>query len=320
MQRDRPALLLIPTAIALGVAALFLFSYRADLPASVLSSRYADQRSEFVSVHGVNVHVRDDGEGDTLILLHDAGASLHVWDGWIEPLRHDLRVVRLDLPGFGLTGPDPQDDYRIARYVEFVRAFAAELQLEEFHLGGHGLGGQVAWNYALEHPDDVRRLVLVAPSGYPRGDPPPSSGMGGIARVPGVRWLAAHMTPRAQTEAMLRQSVADPAAVTDALVDRYYELSLRPGNRRARIERAIASAADVNGDHARIRQPTLILWGMADRLAPLADARGFVDDIGNARLLTFPGVGHLVPEELPQQSARAALTFLRDRAGDDTPR
>ena len=106
----------------------------------------------------------------------------------------------------------------------------------------------------------------------------------------------------------------NPSLVTDDIVDRYFELSLRPGNRRAFVERVLDAGADDDGDHRLISQPTLILWGVEDRWIPLADARGFADDIEDARLKVFPGVGHIPMEELPGPSARAALTFLRDQA------
>ena len=120
------------------------------------------------------------------------------------------------------------------------------------------------------------------------------------------------MTPRSLTENSLHEVYADTSKVTDALVDRYYELSLRPGNRRAFVERALDAADDKDGNHREITQPTLILWGVEDRWIPLADGRGFADDIADSRLIAYPGVGHVPMEEIPGQSARAALTFMRD--------
>ena len=122
----------------------------------------------------------------------------------------------------------------------------------------------------------------------------------------------AYMTPRSLTESSLREVYGNPSRVTDEIVDRYFELALRPGNRRAFIERTLDAQHDVDGDHRKITQPTLIMWGVEDRWIPLEDGRAFADDIEGSRLVAFPGVGHIPMEEIPGQSARTALTFLRD--------
>ena len=116
---------------------------------------------------GLSVHYRDEGAGPPLLLLHGTGSSLHTWDAWTDALRGHFRVIRMDLPGFGLTGPNRDDDYRIERYVEFVEAFRRRLGLESFALAGNSLGGEIAWSYTVAHPDRVSALVLVDPAGYP---------------------------------------------------------------------------------------------------------------------------------------------------------
>ena len=313
MRKRRTRLLWIPTVAAVALGTLFLSAYRPDIPMADLKRKYANAESQFVTLQGMPVHYRDEGRGPPLVLLHGTGASLHTWDGWISPLKHDFRIIRLDLPGFGLTGPAADDDYTIRRYVDFLREFTRELNLDRFHLAGNSLGGRIAWNYALEYAGDVDRLVLIDAAGYPRAQVIDDSMIFKIARTPGINWLFTVMTPRSMTERSLREVYGDPGKVTDEVIDRYFELSLRPGNRRAFVERVLDSSGDMDGDHRKISQPTLILWGVEDRWIPLADARGFADDIPGSRLRVFPGVGHIPMEELPGQSARAALTFLRDQ-------
>ena len=312
MAKRKPVLLWIPTVAALTLGALFLTGYRADIPLNDLKIKYANANSQYVNVLGMPVHYRDEGSGPAVLLLHGTGASLHTWDGWIDILKHDFRIIRLDLPGFGLTGPDPSNDYRVGRYVEFISEFVEALNLDSFHIAGNSLGGRIAWNFALAYPDRVSKLILIDSSGYPRPDIVNQSFVFKLARMPGINWLLTVMTPRSMTENALREVYADPDKVTDELVDRYFELLLRPGNRRAFVERALDALDDIDGDHRKISQPTLILWGMEDRWIPIADGRGFLDDIPDSTLVSFPGIGHVPMEELPGQSARAALTFLRD--------
>lgn len=312
MSQRKPIFLWIPTVAAIVLGALFLAAYRADIPLSDLKIKYGNAASQYINVLGMPVHYRDEGSGPVLLLLHGTGASLHTWDGWIETLRHDFRIVRLDLPGFGLTGPNPTGDYRIGSYVNFVNEFATALNLGQFHVAGNSLGGRIAWNYALTHPDRVAKLILIDSAGYPRPEAVNDSLIFRVARIPIVNWLFTVMTPRSLTENSLREVYGDPDKVTDELVDRYFELALRPGNRQAFVERVLDARDDLDGDHRKISQPTLIMWGMEDRWIPIADGRGFADDIAGSRLISFPGVGHIPMEELPGQSARTALTFLVD--------
>ena len=98
-----------------------------DRPVETLVARWAQPPSEFIDLDGQLVHVRDEGpKGDAapIVLLHGTSASLHTWDGWVQALRPTRRVVRIDLPAFGLTGPFggkyTPDDYRGDTYARFV--------------------------------------------------------------------------------------------------------------------------------------------------------------------------------------------------------
>lgn len=316
MRPRRTAQLWIPTVLAVTVGSLFLAAYRPDLPFPLLVDRYTNAESEFADVMGMRVHYRDEGRGGIpILLLHGTGASLHTWDGWVSALGYEYRVIRMDLPGFGLTGPQPAGDYRIQSYVEFVRAFADVLELPPFHLAGNSLGGNIAWNFALAYPDRVRKLVLIDASGYPdySDDRAPNDSLiFRLSRLPGVNRLFESLTPRSLVASSLNEVYGDPSKISEELIDRYYELARRPGNRGAFVKRALDASQDVTGSPAAITQPTLIMWGAEDRWIPLADGRSFTADIPDSRLIVYPGVGHLPMEEIPGPSARAALSFLKN--------
>lgn len=301
------------TVLCLLCAGVFVSAYRSDLPLSDLVRKYTNEESEFMDVAGMRVHFRDEGSGDNvLLLLHGIGASLHTWDGWIRPLENDHRILRVDLPGFGLTGPDPDGDYSIQGYVDFLDEFLDKLGIQSIDITGNSLGGQIAWNYALSRPQRVRRLVMIDAAGYPRDKDRASGTVLRLARLPLVNTLLTMLTPRSLVADSLQEVYGDPGKLTDDIIDRYYELARRQGNRQAFIERALATSIDRNGDHRDLTQPVLILWGAEDRWIPLEDGRAFARDIAGARLVVFPGVGHIPMEELPGPTARAALTFLRD--------
>jgi pimeloyl-ACP methyl ester carboxylesterase len=234
---------------------------------------------------------------------------LHTWAGWSEDLRRQRRVIRFDLPAFGLTGPDPRNDYSIEAYVRFVTAVVDTLGVKSFVLAGNSLGGQIAWATAVAHPERVVSLVLVDSAGYPLQ--PQSVPIGfRVARTPGLRKVMEFVLPRGVVENSLRNVYGDPSKVTPELVDRFYELTLRQGNRAAlgsRLEQKLS------GDELQIKAlkvPTLIVWGAKDRLIPLENGRRFAADIQNSQLVVFDNLGHVPQEEDAQATVKAVKQFL----------
>jgi pimeloyl-ACP methyl ester carboxylesterase len=282
---------------------------RGDLPLETLRQRWAGGASKFVAVDGMEVHYRDEGVGPAVVLLHGTSASLHTWDGWAAELARNYRVVRFDLPAFGLTGPSPSRDYSIAAYVTFVERMAESLGVDRFVLAGNSLGGRVAWQYALEHRERVRGLILVDAAGYPlQARDLPLAFV--IARWPLLPRLLVALDPTPFVDEGLRRSYGDPARITPGVLDRYVELSLRPGNREAFVQRMQAGFAQDSGRIASIRTPTLILWGALDRLIDPGDAQRFAADIAGAQVVVYPELGHIPMEEDPARTVRDAENFL----------
>ncbi len=302
-------------ALVLLLTVGYLSRLRGDIPLETLKARWAGGTSQFVAVDGMEVHVRDEGSGPPVVLVHGTSSSLHTWDGWAERLRQGHRVVRFDLPAFGLTGPSPTRDYSIDAYVALVDHLTTRLGLRRFVLGGNSLGGGIAWAYALAHPDRVRGLILVDAIGYPlRGsDLPIAFRMAGWPVLPS---LLAHLDPRRLVENGVRKSYGDASRIQPAIVDRYYELTLRPGNRAAFVDRMRAARRDDSARIRELRQPTLILWGAEDRLVPVEAARSFARDIQGAQLIVYAGLGHVPMEEDPTRTATDVERFLSTLAPD----
>ncbi len=288
-----------------------------DRPVGQLAQRWGQPPSQFVGIAGVQAHVRDEGRRDDpmpVVLLHGTSASLHTWDGWVDLLQPERRVVRVDLPGFGLTGPAADADYRIERYVEFVTQLLDALGIERCVLAGNSFGGWVAWETALAHPDRVGALLLVDSAGYPLESQSVPLGFR-LAQMPLLNGLMESVLPRSVVASSLRNTYGDPSRVTPALVDRYFELTLREGNRAALAQRFAAGRHSLTPERLRdLSIPTLILWGGRDRLIPPQFAQRFHDDIAGSRLVMFPDLGHVPHEEDPGATAAAALAFLRETA------
>ena len=302
-------------ACSIFLMAGLLATWAPDRSVQQLSARWAPAPSQFLPVLGMQVHLRDEGpRGDPLpiVLLHGTSASLHTWDAWTQALTHQRRVIRFDLPAFGLTGPHPDNDYSIAAYVRFVVAVLDQMGVQQFVLAGNSLGGQIAWGTAVAHPQRVKKLVLIDSAGYRLQSTSVPLGFT-IARTPGLRVVMEYVLPRGVVQSSVRNVYGDPAKVTADLVDRYYELTLRAGNRQA-----LAYRMDQlhSGDEAALKGlkvPTLVMWGAKDRLIPPDTAQRFLADIAGAQMVIFDDLGHVPHEEDGPKTVEAFKLFMSAR-------
>ena len=311
---------LVGVLILLTVFALS-WAHRADLPVEALVARWAPAPSEFIELRGQLVHLRDEGPRHTgagspppLLLLHGTASSLHTWEGWARALRSQRRVVSVDLPGFGLTGPFAgeyeRDNYHADALARFVVDLLQERGIERAVIAGNSLGGEVAWRTAHAAPARVAALVLVdslGPAFVPEAVPPAFI----AARTPVLNKLVEWTLPRELVLQSLQSVYGEPARITPELVDRHYELALREGNRRALVQRFRQQQL---GEHAErldgLRLPTLILWGGRDRLVPPAVGRELQARIAGSRLVMFPELGHVPQEEDPLATVQPVREFL----------
>jgi pimeloyl-ACP methyl ester carboxylesterase len=301
--------------VAGTIGAAFIAWRVPDQPVSALQARWAPPPSQFIAVRGMQVHVRDEGprhDPMPIVLLHGTGASLHTWEGWTRALARERRVIRFDLPGFGLTGPSPDGAYTIEGYVDTVLAVADTLGVQRFIVAGNSLGGYVAWATAILHPQRVDRLILVDAAGYPfQSQSVPLAFR--IARTPLLNVLMRDVLPRRIVESSLRDVYGDPSKVTPALVDRYFDLATREGNRAALVARFDQTTPGSLAERVReIQVPTLILWGGKDRLIPLEFGERFAREIQGSQLVVFDALGHVPHEEDPLRTVEAVLPFIQN--------
>jgi pimeloyl-ACP methyl ester carboxylesterase len=217
----------------------------------------------------------------------------------------------MDLPGFGLTGPAPDGDYRMERYADFIAALMDQLGVRRAVLAGNSLGGGIAWHTAVRHPERVSRLVLVDATGYPLQSTSVPLGFR-LAQIGWLQPLMSQLLPRDMIESSVRNVYADPGKVTPELVDRYYELTLRAGNRVSLSQRLKLRETDEQyaGLIKTIRQPTLILWGAQDQLITEPSGQRFHQDIAGSQYVVFDALGHVPQEEDPKRSVLPVLKFL----------
>lgn len=292
--------------ILIGVVIVSLL--RSDIPVEELKKQYANEHSKFIEINGMNVHYRDEGEGIPLVLIHGTSSSLHTWDGWVSQLQGNFRIIRLDLPGFGLTGPDPKHDYSMDSYVSFMKTFLEKLNIDSCYMAGSSLGGYITWNVASAYPDLVKKMILIDAAGYPF-DPNAIPFVFRLARSP-IAPILYHVTPRFFIAQNIKEVYGNDSMITDAIIDRYYNLNLREGNRGAFLDLANSFQFDRYEKLKTIKTPTLIMWGEKDIWVNPNLAKHFNQDLSNSSLIMYPGVGHIPMEEIPVRTAEDAKLFL----------
>jgi len=287
-------------------------SIYADISVEDLKKEYTNEQSQFIEVDEINVHFRDEGEGFPIVLIHGTAASLHTWDAWTDELKKTNRVIRMDLPAFGITGPNKNADYSIEAYTTFLHSFLEKLKLEKFHLAGNSLGGNIAWNYTADYPSKVEKLILVDASGLPTNKSQPA--IFKMAKTPILNSLFLYITPRFLIKKNIEEVYEDDSKITDELINRYHKMALRVGNRKAFIDRAKTDFkldTQVNLEKLKsIQTSTLLIWGAKDLWIPIANGIRMNEILVNSKLEVLENSGHVPMEENPRESLKLMNDFL----------
>ena len=301
-------------AIIVVVVLLIKGVVYSDIPLEELKKKYANEFSKFVEVDGMQVHYRDEGKGTPIVLIHGTASSLHTWNDWTEELKKTHRVLRMDLPAFGLTGANTNADYSIQNYTRFLQEFLSKVNVDDFYLVGNSLGGNIASDYAAEHPEKVKKLVLIDASGLPTNKPQPW--IFKLAKTPVLNSLFLYITPKAVIKDNMEQVYEDDSKITEILITRYHEMALREGNRKAFIDRAkIGFLLDEKATLEKlksIKTETLLLWGENDIWIPLDNGKRMKGLLENSKLVIIKNSGHVPMEENPQESLALFLDFINN--------
>jgi len=298
------------TLLTLSVIGLLiaLWAYQ-DIPADVLEAKYANEASRFMNIDGVRVYYRDEGEGPVIVLVHAHFASLLGWDPWVEALKDKYRVIRFDMTSHGLTGPDPSGDYTVERTVDLAEKFIDAMGLEELSIGGTSLGGTVALHFASRHPERVDKLILLSPGSLEGKEQMKRRGKPGKSAS-----VLEYILPRFIPEYMLSSAWGKTSELPQDLVDQWYDMWMREGQREAEVERLRQyEAGDLEGVIAGVQAPVLILWGEANPQAPVEQAPEFIELLTNAesvKLKIYPGVGHMAVQEAGDITGADVRAFM----------
>ena len=300
---------------ALAMALLSVSSAAAAEPPVSLShaqaqARYADDASRFAEIDNVRLHYKDEGSGPAILLIHGSMGDVSDWDGWVEVLEKQYRVVRFDLPGFGISGTIANGNYSIDRSLALIDGLMDTLGLERFAIAGVSYGGPVAFRYAATRTERVTALVIMNSAGieYGKQRVDPETGEKDFFKA------ATSGISRDFIAAGLREAFHDPALVTDALIDRKHTLMNLKGRPE---EGAIMIRQYERGDPyrvlAHVRAPVLVLWGGAEKSLSQETADEFVAAVTNAsavRKVVQREGGHWMHVGLAAPTARTVKGFL----------
>lgn len=307
-------LVLFVATLALMRAGLFNPSY------DDVKARWADAPSKFVKVGDVTLHVRDEGQGPVVLMLHSSMSNLRIWDAWADRLKTHYRVIRLDWPPYGLS-TDPNPSTGLAGMMKLIEAFVEQEHLDKFAIVGSSSGATLSVLYTAAHPEKVTALAL---STLPL-EAPPTTHVSAIET--GTIWLHENVVPNYYPKFYYRWMLSSlygvPARLKPETVDWYYDTNNLPGG-FARV-RAYYQAnkkslwkKGAGTEAAQVKVPILLQWGDRDIVLPTYLADKAVKQFANAKvtMIHYPDVGHYPMLELPDETGRDLDRFL----GQVTPR
>ncbi|WDI32345.1 alpha/beta hydrolase [Hyphococcus flavus] len=300
-------LLLIILAGA-GVFGVMTWRAAKGVPADDIDAKYMTSDDRIVEIAGAQVRVREQGpeDGHPVLLVHGFTHSLETWNNWTDALKSDYRVIRYDLLGHGLTGPDPLERYAPQERAAFIGDIMDALGLDSVVIAGNSLGGLAAWRFAAEQGDKVNGLILISAGAFPLNgvsDTP--------AEIPAAMKAYLLTAPEAGVRASAEIIYGDDSKITDGRVATMRDMIRREGNGQALIKSLEEfTLPDPAEALSSITAPTLILWGENDVIIPIEQGRRIEELIPNARLLSYPGVGHAAQEEAPEETVADAKAFL----------
>ncbi|MBN2160780.1 MAG: alpha/beta hydrolase [Spirochaetes bacterium] len=280
-----------------------------------IAKRYGNSIDPLLIQKGLDITVRyrDEGQGQPVLLLHGVCASLETWDGWVRRMKGRFRIIRIDIPGFGMTGPAPDKRYyRKEIAVDFVDLLMDRLGIRQFSIVGNSLGGYIAWNYALKYPHKIKKMILIDSVGYNQKLPALLS----FASSPAIQSIARSMMPRSMLNSAVKQVYGDKSKVTPEIQQRYFDFAMREGNKAAYVD-VFAEMVRMNNvpglssDIPNIRVPVMVMWGTKDEWIPYTWVESWKKDLPSAKFISYEGAGHIPMEEIPDRSSQDAMKFLR---------
>jgi pimeloyl-ACP methyl ester carboxylesterase len=276
-----------------------------------IEAKYASAPSKFIDIEGTRVHYRDEGSGPTIVLMHGVLSSLHTWNGWTENLKKDHRIIRFDIPAFGLTGKLGNNKYTIENYLNTIELFLKKMDVPpKFVIVGNSLGGLLAWNYAVKNPDRILKLGLIDSAAYPQELPSIMK----LMIAPIIRNLPVNMIPKFLVNKNVDSVYGDTSRISKETYQLYFDINHFPGDHEATVKLfqylETVSNTEQTEPLKSLKMPIMVMWGEKDQWIPFNPR--WKNDLPNAYFVTYKGVGHVPMEEIPELSVNDFKNWLNN--------
>lgn len=286
----------------------FIFFRTPDTNAKEMKVKYSSPASLFLDTPDARIHYRDEGPRDApvLLLVHGGNASLHTWEAVVDALDDRYRLISFDMPGHGLTGPSTSRDYSASALIKAATQVLDAAGVQRATWVGNSLGGWLVWRAGLTVPERVNGLILLNAAGAEIGQPSKPYLGARLAQSWLGRQLMPHITPESLVRKSVQQTVANPAALKDETVRRYWELLRYPGNRQAAGDRFLVDREPDQWKRiGTLKMPVLLIWGAQDKVIPIVHGNAFAKAITGSELIVIGNAGHLPMEETPSEVSKA---------------
>ena len=305
-------LLLLAVVIATGV--LYITTLRPNLIISKAEdkARFTQPTSHFIKWRGSEIHYTDEGQGIPVVMIHGFGGSFLNWNKLDARMNSEYRVIRVDLPGFGLSDlpePDGAKTDFVQQYRDFMTFFIDTLHLDSLYVVGNSMGGMMAWGTAADHPDKVKKLVLLAAAGYDLENI--SNNVARFMKMPFIRSFFLRGLPLSSSEGSAKKVYADTTKINHESVRNNNMMWNRDGNIKAACDIVSCGIYPDSTLITKIQCPTLIIWGKQDQIVPVDHAYRFQRDIKGSQLLIYDTCGHCAMMERPDETAAAIKAFFK---------
>lgn len=306
----RKLLYIVGIGIATFVILLLILYLR---PSQLISREEAVKKiqqphSKFYNWNGSSIHYVDQGKGPVIIMIHGLGGSHRNFEKLALALQDSFRVIRIDLPGFGLSEfPKEQHDYKKV-YENCLADLIQTLQLDSVTLIGNSMGGMVAWNYCAHTPDAVRNLILMGSAGYDLAAARKQAVS--IASLPLAEKIVSKGVPLWITQQGVKRCYYNDNIINPIEVEKANVFWNTKGNLDQFFRLIHSNDFPDENDIKNIKTPTLIIWGENDEIAPLKNAYRFQKDIIGSTLKVYPRCGHMPQNECTQVLASDIKIFI----------
>ena len=294
--------LLVLTALGL-VVLLGLFFYPSQIKSKEeVRKEISGEYSKFFSWKGAEIHFTDQGQGDIWVMVHGFGGSHRNFRKLAEQMEKKHRVVRIDLPGFGLS--DVPEEYRrsgeySSMYADIMTFFQDSILKDTVSLMGNSMGGMVSWYYTATRGERVRRLVLIASAGLDMTEI--SAKATRLMRSGAGSWLQEKGFPYWLAERNARLCYAPEHAPKPEEIRKNWLCWNRTGNLEHAVQLGQNRVFPDTGLLKKIDIPVDIIWGKEDRIIPYHHAERFHALIPNSRMMMLEKCGHVPMAEYPEK-------------------